>query len=74
MPPGRGDRGGLNQGYLTPGLVVGRFALGDTLQLTLGAGYQVAVGAPYRATPPTPACNHALLATSRQNLRRLGRS
>jgi len=62
-----GQRGGLNQVYLTPGLVVGRFALGETLQLTLGAGYQVAVAPPYRATPLTPAYDHAWLVTSRLN-------
>ena len=62
-----GQRGGLNQVYLTPGLVLGRFALGDALQLTLGAGYQVAASPPYRASPLTPAYDHAWLVTSRLN-------
>ncbi len=62
-----GVRGGLNQIYLTPGLVVGRFALGERLQLTLGAGYQVALTPPYRAAPLTPAYNHAWLVSSRLN-------
>jgi hypothetical protein len=62
-----GQRGGLNQLYLTPGLVVGRFALNDNVQLTFGAGYQSAVTPSYRAKPLTPAYNHAWLFTSRLN-------
>ncbi len=38
-----GQRGGLNQVYLTPGLVIGRFALADDLRFTFGFGYQFAV-------------------------------
>jgi hypothetical protein len=43
-----GERGGLNQVLLTPGLIFGRFKIGqDTatrpINLIFGAGYQVAV-------------------------------
>ncbi len=62
-----GQRGGLNQVYLTPGLVVGRFSLGGGLATTFGVGYQVAVAPSYRAKPLTPAYNHAVLFTSRLN-------
>ena len=38
-----GRRGGLNQVYLSPGLVVGRFRLADGIRFTTGVGYQMAV-------------------------------
>ena len=60
-----GQRGGLNQVFLTPGLVLGRIALGGSLGLSLGIGYQVAVSPAYRATPLTPAYDHAWLFSSR---------
>lgn len=62
-----GQRGGLNQVYLTPGLVVGRFTLPDGLKFTFGAGYQAAVSPTYIAKPQTPAYNHAWLFTTRLN-------
>lgn len=62
-----GQRGGLNQVYLTPGLVIGRFALNDTLKATFGFGYQRAVAPAYRASPLTPAYDEAWLFTSRLN-------
>lgn len=62
-----GQRGGLNQVYLTPGLVVGRFALGDDVKVTFGLGYQRAVAPAYRASPLTPAYDNAWLFTSRLN-------
>lgn len=62
-----GQRGGLNQVYLTPGLVIGRFSLGKDLRFTFGFGYQQAVSPDYRAKPLTPAYDHAWLFTSRLN-------
>jgi hypothetical protein len=62
-----GQRGGLNQVYLTPGLVVGRFMLPDGLKFTFGVGYQAAVAPAYIAKPQTPAYNHAWLFTTRLN-------
>ncbi|PPQ35287.1 hypothetical protein [Rhodopila globiformis] len=62
-----GQRGGLNQVYLTPGLVAGRLPLSDNLKFTLGVGYQVAVSPAYVARPLTPAYNHAWLLTTRMN-------
>jgi hypothetical protein len=40
-----GDRDGINQVYLTPGLLIGRFPLWERLGLTVGVGYQIAVTA-----------------------------
>lgn len=62
-----GQRSGLNQLYLTPGLVVGRLTISDELAFTVGAGYQFAVSPSYRANPLTPAYNHAWVLTSRLN-------
>ncbi len=60
-----GQRGGLNQVFLTPGILFGRFKLTDTMYLTAGTGYQVAVSPDYRAKPLTPAYDHAWLFTTR---------
>lgn len=62
-----GQRCGLNQVYLTPALVVGRFSIGGDLKFTLGVGYQIAVSSAYRAKPLTPAYKDAWLFTSRLN-------
>jgi hypothetical protein len=62
-----GQRGGLNQLYLTAGLVAGRFQLTRDLKLTLGGGYQFAVAPDYRPKPLTPAYQNAWLFTSRVN-------
>lgn len=62
-----GQRGGLNQIYLTPGVVIGRFPLGEALKFTFGVGYQVAVSPHYRASPLTPAYDHALILSTRFN-------
>ncbi len=60
-----GQRGGKNQVFLTPGLVVGRMTLGEGLRLTVGVGYQSAITPHYRASPLTPTYNHAWILTSR---------
>jgi hypothetical protein len=52
---------------LTPGVVIGRFALNDDLRFTFGFGYQFAVSPKYQPSPLTPAYNHAWLFTSRIN-------
>lgn len=62
-----GQRGGLNQVYLTPGLVIGRFRLADGILFTTGIGYQIAVAPNYRPSPMTPAYSNALVFTSRFN-------
>jgi hypothetical protein len=62
-----GQRGGLNQVYLTTGLVLGRFSLGEHMRFTFGGGYQIAAAPSYRAKPLTPADDHAWLFTSRLN-------
>jgi len=64
---GGGQRSGLNQVYLTPGLVVGRFDLSQALKFTVGVGYQTAVSPDYRPKPLTPAYNHAWIVSSRIN-------
>jgi hypothetical protein len=62
-----GQRGGLNQVFLTPGLVIGRFKLADGIMFTTGVGYQVAVSPNYRPSPLTPAYSNAWVFTSRLN-------
>lgn len=62
-----GQRGGLNQVYLTPGLILSSFDIGRGFHLTLGGGYQVAVSPMYRAKPLTPSYNHAWIFTTRLN-------
>ena len=62
-----GQRGGLNQVFLTPGLVIGRFKLAEGVAFTWGVGYQFAVSPEYRPNPLTPAYNHAWLLTARFN-------
>ena len=62
-----GQRGGLNQIFLTPGLVIGRFQLTDGITFTTGVGYQVAVAPEYHPKPLTPAYSNAWVFTSRFN-------
>jgi hypothetical protein len=62
-----GQRGGLNQVYLTPGLLLGRFSLSNGLKLTFGVGYQAAVAPALIVKPLTPAFNHAWLFSTRVN-------
>ena len=64
---GGGQRNGLNQVYLTPGVVIGRFDLTKSLKFTFGVGYQTAVAPNYRPKPLTPALDRAWLFTSRIN-------
>jgi hypothetical protein len=53
-----GNRTGLNQVFLTPGLVLGRFAIHDRVGLTIGGGFQVAV-------THQPQYNHAVILSVR---------
>lgn len=62
-----GQRSGLNQLYITAGVVAGRFQLTRELKLTVGGGYQFAVAPDYRPKPLTPAYQQAWLFTSRVN-------
>jgi hypothetical protein len=62
-----GQRAGLNQVYLTPGVVIGRFDIGHGLKFTTGIGYQFAVAPDYRAKPLTPAYANGLIVTTRMN-------
>ena len=62
-----GQRAGLNQVFLTPGLVLGRFNLNEALKFTIGVGYQIAVAPAYQAKPLTPSYGNAWLFSSRIN-------
>jgi hypothetical protein len=62
-----GQRAGLNQVFLTPGVVIGRFDVGHGLKFTTGIGYQFAVAPGYRAKPLTPAYASGLIVTTRMN-------
>jgi hypothetical protein len=62
-----GLRNGLNQLYLTTGVVVGRFRVNDRVRLNVGVGYQFAVAPAYRARPLTPGHSSAWLLSTRLN-------
>lgn len=62
-----GQRSGLNQVFLTPGLTLGRFPLSDATSFTTGIGYQIAVAPKYRAHPLAPAYGNAVLYSARIN-------
>jgi len=53
-----GEKTGVNQVFLTPGIIIGRIPIHDRVGLTFGAGYQVAV-------THQPAYNNAVIATAR---------
>ena len=53
-----GERTGLNQVFLTPGLMIGRIPIHNRIGLTFGAGYQVAV-------THEPTYNHAVILSGR---------
>ncbi len=61
------QRHGLNQVYLTPALILGRFPMFDNAcRLIVGAGYQYAVEPKQRTVPVnTPAYGHAWIGTAR---------
>ncbi len=62
-----GERADLNQLFVTPGIIFGRFAIGDNLKAIFGFGYQVALTpSPIVRTPAlTPTYDHAWLLTGR---------
>jgi hypothetical protein len=62
-----GARADLNQLFVTPGIIFGRFAIGDHLKAIFGVGYQVAVAPSHIITAPalTPTYDHAFLLTGR---------
>jgi hypothetical protein len=62
-----GPRDGKDQVFLTPGLVVGRFALSERLRCTFGVGYQFAVEPHFQSSPLLPSYNHAWIVTTRFN-------
>jgi hypothetical protein len=62
-----GLRAHRNQLYITPGIVFGRFALGNGLKGIVGVGYQFGVDPQRPVLTPalTPVYDHAVLVTSR---------
>lgn len=62
-----GQRGGLHQIFLTPGLAVGRFNIGNAFKFTMGFGYQFAIEPVYRGKPLTPAYDRNWLFSTRMN-------
>jgi hypothetical protein len=60
------QRGGKNQVFLTPGLILGRFEIHDRLRLIVGVGYQFAVSPKYTETAEmTPTYDRAWIFTTR---------
>ncbi len=60
-----GTREGLTQVYLTTGVVLGRFRLGEHTSFGMGVGYEMALAPNYHADPLTPAFDHALIFSTR---------
>ncbi|HEY1941716.1 MAG TPA: hypothetical protein VGH40_06280 [Roseiarcus sp.] len=61
-----GLRSGKNQLFITPGVVLGRFQLPGRAKLSVGVGYQVALGPVVQNTPVmTPTYNHEWLMSAR---------
>jgi hypothetical protein len=60
------ERGGKDQVFLTPGLILGRFVIHNRIKAIIGGGYQFAVAPKYVETSEqTPAYNHSLVLTAR---------
>ncbi len=60
------QRGGKNQVFLTPGLILGRFPIKDRVKAIIGVGYQFAVSPKYtETTEMTPTYNRAWLLSAR---------
>jgi hypothetical protein len=62
-----GERAKRNQLFITPGIVFGRFALGNGLKGIIGVGYQFGVDPQRPVLEPalTPVYDHAVILTSR---------
>jgi hypothetical protein len=61
-----GLRGGKNQIFLTPGLILGRFEIHDRVRFIIGAGYQFAVSPALTKEPVlTPTYDRAWILTAR---------
>ncbi len=61
-----GERGGLNQVFLTPGIVFGRFELGGRAKFIIGGSYQIAVAQSQVYKPAlTPIYTHGFILTTR---------
>ncbi|MGH6969985.1 MAG: hypothetical protein ACREEQ_00105 [Caulobacteraceae bacterium] len=63
-----GERGGLNQLYVTPGVVFGRFPIAGRINAIVGVGYQIAVSPRLRRTPAlTPIYDRQFILTTRMS-------
>jgi hypothetical protein len=61
-----GERGGLSQGFITPGIVFGRFHIVDRIKLSIGLGYQIAVEpSPTVPKPLTPMYKNNFILSTR---------
>jgi hypothetical protein len=61
-----GERSGLNQAFVTPGVIFGRFPLFDRVKLIVGVGYQFAVEPqPTIPKPLTPMYHDNFILTTR---------
>jgi hypothetical protein len=60
------ERGGKDQVFLTPGIILGRFEIYKRIKVSVGGGYQVAVSPQYAdTTEQTPQYKHAWLLSAR---------
>jgi hypothetical protein len=60
-----GERGGKDQVFLTPGLILGRFKLAEDTNLIVGAGYQFAVTPQTTKPVLTPTHDNSWIVTTR---------
>ncbi len=60
-----GERAGMNQLALTPGIVFGRFPLGGRAKLSVGVGYQMAVSPATIREPLTPQFRNNFILSTR---------
>ncbi len=61
-----GLRDGLNQLFFTPGIILGRFPLGERAKFSVGVGYQIALSPdPVVLKPLTPSFDHGWLVSAR---------
>jgi hypothetical protein len=60
------ERGGKDQVFLTPGIILGRFEIYKRIKMSIGGGYQVAVSPKWvDTTEQTPQYKHAWLLSAR---------
>lgn len=59
-------RGGKDQPFVTPGIILGRFVISSRVRRSVGGGYRVPFSPDTRATGEiVPTCNHDWIPSTR---------